>query len=209
MFGDVRPERKKSIATDHMRVPSPMRPADWPVQTRFAYKLNSWHRNILEFYVFISLCESWRSITSSRRTTCWPWLWRRARRTATMWQCWSGSTSRTGRRSSSLSATRTTLSRRTACSWRYSKGRGRCSPPPAAPSDSPTLVGPHGQFASFANLLLSPSHLSDSTLRGFAKFIFFKNSKLNWIEITPPTHPIQTFFGNPSLTWTEHSNHNE
>ena len=40
-----------------------------------------------------------------------------------------------------------------------------------------------------------------------------KNSKnpKNELHLTPPTHPsIQTsFFGNPKLTWIEHSNHND
>ena len=47
-------------------------------------------------------------------------------------------------------------------------------------------------------------------LRGFAKLKKFKNPKKNWIELNPPTHPpIQFFFfGNPSVTWPEHSNHN-
>ena len=37
-----------------------------------------------------------------------------------------------------------------------------------------------------------------------------KKLKKNWIQLTP-THPhpqSKLFFGNPSLTWTEHSNHN-
>ena len=34
-------------------------------------------------------------------------------------------------------------------------------------------------------------------VRGFAKLTIPKNPKKNWIELTP----IQTFFGNPSLTW--------
>ena len=45
-------------------------------------------------------------------------------------------------------------------------------------------------------------------VRGFAKL---KKFKKKWIELTPPTHPHPNFyfiFGNPSLTWTEHSNHN-
>ena len=46
--------------------------------------------------------------------------------------------------------------------------------------------------------------------KGFAKLKKFqKSQKKTWIELTP-THPppIQKKFGNPSLTWTEHSNHN-
>ena len=36
-----------------------------------------------------------------------------------------------------------------------------------------------------------------------------KIQKKTWIELTPPTHPSSKFFfGNPSLTWTEHSNYN-
>ena len=49
-------------------------------------------------------------------------------------------------------------------------------------------------------------------LRGFAKLIFFsKSPKKNWIEFNPPTHPPIQFifiFGNLSVTWPEHSNHN-
>ena len=39
----------------------------------------------------------------------------------------------------------------------------------------------------------------------------YKKSKTNDIELTPPTHHFikAFFFGNPSLTWTEHSNHND
>ena len=42
-------------------------------------------------------------------------------------------------------------------------------------------------------------------VRGFAKL---KKIQKNWIDLTPPT-PVQTssFFGNQSLTWTYHSNH--
>ena len=49
-----------------------------------------------------------------------------------------------------------------------------------------------------------------SLFRDFAKLNKSTNPTKNWIALTPPTHPpsIQTFFGNPSLTWTEHSNHN-
>ena len=45
---------------------------------------------------------------------------------------------------------------------------------------------------------------------GFAKLKQFQKSKKTiWIELTPPTHsPSKLFFGNPSLTWTEHSNNN-
>ena len=43
-------------------------------------------------------------------------------------------------------------------------------------------------------------------IKGFCKV---KKKKKTRIELTPPTHPtIQTFLGNPSLTWTEHWNHN-
>ena len=46
-------------------------------------------------------------------------------------------------------------------------------------------------------------------LRGFAKLNTFQKSQKKWIELTPPTNPsYKLFFGNPSLTWTEHSNHN-
>ena len=47
-------------------------------------------------------------------------------------------------------------------------------------------------------------------LRGFAKLKKFRKSKQK-LDRAHPTHPppIQTcFFGNPSLTWTEHSNYN-
>ena len=45
--------------------------------------------------------------------------------------------------------------------------------------------------------------------KGLCKLKKFQKSKRNWIELTPPTHPHPNFcFGNPSLTWTEHSNHN-
>ena len=45
------------------------------------------------------------------------------------------------------------------------------------------------------------------SLGGFAKL---KKSHKNWIELGPPNHPRpECFFGNPSLTWTEHSNHND
>ena len=37
-----------------------------------------------------------------------------------------------------------------------------------------------------------------------AKLNNFQKSKKTWIELTPP----KLFFGNPSLTLTEHSNHN-
>ena len=44
---------------------------------------------------------------------------------------------------------------------------------------------------------------------GFAKFYQFQKCKIN-LDRAHPTHPppIQTFFGNPPLTWTEHSDHN-
>ena len=46
-----------------------------------------------------------------------------------------------------------------------------------------------------------------TAFRGFAKLK--KIQKKTWIELTPPSHPHPNFlFGNPSLTWTEHSNHN-
>ena len=49
-------------------------------------------------------------------------------------------------------------------------------------------------------------------IRGFAKLNKFQKSKKTWIELTPPTHPppppSKLCFGNQSLTWTEHSNHN-
>ena len=49
-------------------------------------------------------------------------------------------------------------------------------------------------------------------LRGFAQLIFFLQKSQFFLDRVHPTHPhpIQTFFffGNPSLTWTEHSNHN-
>ena len=35
-----------------------------------------------------------------------------------------------------------------------------------------------------------------------------KNPKTNWIRAHPTT-PYSIFFGNPSLTWIEHSNHND
>ena len=36
-----------------------------------------------------------------------------------------------------------------------------------------------------------------------------KIPKKSWIELIPPTHPPHpNFFGNPSLTLTEHTNHN-
>ena len=41
-------------------------------------------------------------------------------------------------------------------------------------------------------------------VRGFAKLSKFQKSKTNWIELKP----VQFFFGNPSVTWLEHSNHN-
>ena len=43
-------------------------------------------------------------------------------------------------------------------------------------------------------------------VRGFAKLKKFQKS-----DKAHPTHPppIKLFFGNPSLTWTEHSNHNK
>ena len=47
-------------------------------------------------------------------------------------------------------------------------------------------------------------------IRGFAKLKKFQTSKRK-LDRAQPTHSpsIQTFFfGNPSLTWTEHSNHN-
>ena len=45
-------------------------------------------------------------------------------------------------------------------------------------------------------------------VRGFAKLNKSQKSKKNWIELTPPIHPpSKLFFGYPSLTWTEHSNH--
>ena len=51
---------------------------------------------------------------------------------------------------------------------------------------------------------------SAALLRGFAKLNKFQKSKIN-LDRAHPTHPppIHTFFfRNPSLTWTEHSNHN-
>ena len=45
-------------------------------------------------------------------------------------------------------------------------------------------------------------------VRVFAKLKKFQKSKKTWIELTPPTHPPSKLFWNPSLTWTEHSNHN-
>ena len=52
-------------------------------------------------------------------------------------------------------------------------------------------------------------YVSSLKLRGFAKLKNSKNPKKN-LDRAHPTHPppTQTFFGNPSLTWTEHSNHN-
>ena len=46
--------------------------------------------------------------------------------------------------------------------------------------------------------------------KGFAKLKKFQKSKKTWMELTPPTHPPSKLFcfGNPSLAWTEHSNHN-
>ena len=35
-----------------------------------------------------------------------------------------------------------------------------------------------------------------------------RKSKKTWIDLIPHTHPHPIFFGNPSLTWTDHSNHN-
>ena len=45
--------------------------------------------------------------------------------------------------------------------------------------------------------------------RGFAKLKKSKNPKKTWIDLTPPTYAHPNFlFWKPSLTWTEHSNHN-
>ena len=48
-----------------------------------------------------------------------------------------------------------------------------------------------------------------SSLRGFAKLKQFQKSKKK-LDRAHPTHPppSKLFFGNPSLTWTEPSNHN-
>ena len=54
-------------------------------------------------------------------------------------------------------------------------------------------------------------HYNAVALRGLAKWVFFlsKNANKYWICINPPTHhPSKHFFLKPSLTWTEHSNHN-
>ena len=45
------------------------------------------------------------------------------------------------------------------------------------------------------------------TRRGYAKFKIFQKSKIK-LDGVHPTHPHQFFFGIPSLTWTEGSNHN-
>ena len=65
-------------------------------------------------------------------------------------------------------------------------------------------------FSSLANRCWPylPNSSSHVFLRGFANLKNSEKSKKKWIELTPPTYPIQTFFGNPSLTWTEHSDHN-
>ena len=56
---------------------------------------------------------------------------------------------------------------------------------------------------------LYSSHISASTLRSFAKLKQFKQSQIQ-LDRAHPIHPplIHIFFGNPSLTLTEHSNHN-
>ena len=53
-------------------------------------------------------------------------------------------------------------------------------------------------------------NLRPSQIRGFAKFKKFQKSNNKNLDRAHPTHPppIQSFFGNPSLTWTEHSIHN-
>ena len=66
-------------------------------------------------------------------------------------------------------------------------------------------------FVSCAGMALlwlhtkGPSH----KLRGFAKLKKFQKCKKK-LDRAHPTHPPTSnlFFGNPSLTWTEHSNHN-
>ena len=44
-------------------------------------------------------------------------------------------------------------------------------------------------------------------LRGFTKLDKFKKYKNNWMDLIPPNPKF--FFLNPSLTWTEYSNHND
>ena len=43
--------------------------------------------------------------------------------------------------------------------------------------------------------------------KGLCKVKFFSNIQ-NKLDRAHPTHPPFFVFGNPSLTWTEHSNHN-
>ena len=48
-----------------------------------------------------------------------------------------------------------------------------------------------------------------SQLRGFAKLKKIQKIREKNLERANPTHPPHpNFFGNPQLTWTEHSNHN-
>ena len=58
-------------------------------------------------------------------------------------------------------------------------------------------------FIMFSPRLFHRSQLT----KGLCKVKKIKKKNLDRAHATHPP-PIQTFFGNPSLTWTEHSNHN-
>ena len=56
---------------------------------------------------------------------------------------------------------------------------------------------------------MATSRVCQEELRGFTKLKKFQKSKQIGQSLPHQPTPIQTcFFGNPSLTWTEHSNHN-